>query len=65
MESTELLNQIIKDEIKFCKSIDAKQNERGVFIYKSADQRHSFNLPFILKDYKEWLIENGIVTEIK
>lgn len=53
------LNDLIKDEIDFCKSIDAEMNEKHQYIYESKNMKSVVNLPFILKEYREWLIDNN------
>jgi hypothetical protein len=52
------IEDIIKDEIQFCEELDFSKNENGQYIFQSKDGRVSINLPFILEDYKQWLIEN-------
>lgn len=54
--------ELIAKEIQFCEEADCEKNEHGVFIYTSTNGASSMNLPFILLDYKDWLIEKGIVT---
>lgn len=49
----------LKTEIEFCEEIDCEKNENGVYIYKAVND--TINLPFILLDYKNWLIENKII----
>lgn len=52
------IENMIKDEIAFCEENGCIKNEHGQFIYISQDRHQSLNLSFILRDYKEWLIEN-------
>jgi len=56
--------EIIKEEIEFCESIDCERNESGQFIYDSRNKKSALNLPFILMEYKDWLIEKGIVKAV-
>jgi hypothetical protein len=51
------IDQMIKDEIEFCNEIELEKNEHSQFIYESKTGKSSINLPFILQEYKEWLIE--------
>jgi len=57
--------ELLKNEIKFCEEFECIKNEHGAYIYNSKNRNHSFNLPAFLSDYKDWLIENNIVKEIK
>ena len=54
--------ELIKKEIEFCNEIDCEKNEHGQFIYKSTNGVSSFNLPYILQEYKQWLIDNKVVN---
>lgn len=55
-----------QDERRFIKEMDMfTTNEHGVYIYKSTDGTNSFNLVEILRDYREWLMENNIVENTK
>ena len=51
----------VKDEIDFCESIELAKSENGIFIYESKDGKCAINLPFILSEYKDWLLEKKIV----
>lgn len=55
------VDSIVKDEIQFCKEYECHKNENEQFIYISKDGFHAMNLPYVLNDYKDWLIENNIV----
>jgi len=48
----------LKDEISFCEEIDISKNEHGQYVYYDEHRENGFNLPYILQDYKEWLIKN-------
>lgn len=52
---------IDNDEKRFCEKLECSKNKADVYHYISEDGLHHLNLPFILLDYKEWLIKNGIV----
>ena len=57
------MDEFIKEEIKFCtEELQARPNKKGELIYTSEDGKHLFNLPHILADYKEWLVEQEIVS---
>lgn len=59
------MDKLIENEIQFCKESDMEKNEHHQFIYKSANEASSVNMPYILLEYKQWLVENKIVTENK
>jgi uncharacterized membrane protein len=59
------INNLLKNEIDFCNEIDCIKNENGVFVYKSENGVHKFNLPALLSHYKDWLIEKNIVSEVR
>jgi len=63
-KSDAAFEEMLKHEIKFCEQIEAVKNKHDVYIYTSTNGHSSFNLPCILQEYKEWLIENKIVKEI-
>lgn len=52
---------MIETEVKFLEREEFVKNEHGVYIYESKDGRMSINLPFILLEYKNYLIEERIV----
>jgi hypothetical protein len=56
--------ELIANEKKFCEENDFRKNSHGVFVYSSTDGASHINLPFILQDYKEWLIDNKIVKAL-
>ena len=51
----------IQKEIEFCKETDCERNEHNQFIYTSTNGKSSFNLPYILHEYKQFLTDNKIV----
>lgn len=55
----------IEQEKIFLQENDAVTNEYEQFIYTSSDGNHIINLPYILLEYKNFLIENKIVSEHK
>jgi hypothetical protein len=55
------MEELIKNELEFCKEIDAEKNEHGQYIYESKNKASSMNLPYILEEYKQWLIDKKIV----
>jgi len=62
-KQTMTIEEAVKKEIEFCESIDCEKNEHGQFIYDSRNKKSAINLPYILMEYKDWLIENRIVSE--
>lgn len=59
----ESINELVKDEVEFCKYIDAKADEHDAYIYESKDKKSVINLPFILQEYRDWLVDNHKVKE--
>lgn len=57
------LAELVKEENKFLEEFGAETNEHGVYIYESRNKNHIMNLPFVLRHYRDWLVENGILTE--
>mgnify|MGYP000902156127 CR=1 FL=1 len=57
--------ELIKNEVAFCEELDFEMNEHGVYIYESSNGNSSLNLPMVLQHYKEWLIENKLVKEVR
>jgi hypothetical protein len=49
-------------EKKFCKEFELKENERKQYIYSSTDNTSLINLPYILLEYKEYLLKQNIIT---
>jgi len=58
------MGENLETELEYCNSNDFVKNDFGQFIYKSTDGTQTFNLVYILKDYKNWLIENNYVEQI-
>jgi len=58
------LQDLIKNEIEFCNKIDCERNEQGQFIYESKNGKSAMNLPYILQEYKQWLIDERLVKEL-
>ena len=55
------IKEIINNELDFCKEIDAEKNANGLYIYESQNKVSVMNLPFVLQEYKQWLIDRKIV----
>ena len=55
----------IENEIKYLESNDFIKNEFSQFIYANAERTHIINLAYILEDYKQSLIEKGILIDQK
>lgn len=51
------VENLIKIEREFCDSIDCETNEFGNFIYESQNGISKINLPYILLEYKQMLID--------
>lgn len=56
------MTKLIEKELEFCKEIDCEKNEHDQFIYTSKNGASSMNLPYVLQEYKQWLIDKRIVT---
>lgn len=59
------MEEIIKNEIEFCNEIDCEKNEHDQFIYESKNGKSGMNLPYVLMEYKQWLIDKGLVKDVK
>lgn len=57
------IRDLVKDEVKFCNEIACEKNEHGNFIYSSTNGASTINLPYILMEYKQWLIDNKILKK--
>lgn len=57
------MEDLIKNEVEFCKEIDCEKNEHNQFIYESKNGKSIMNLPYVLMEYKQWLIDKGFVKE--
>jgi hypothetical protein len=57
------IQELVKNEIEFCNEIDCEKNEHEQFIYESKNRKSSMNLPYVLQEYKQWLIDKGLVNE--
>lgn len=55
------MEELIKKELEFCKEIDCEEGEHG-FIYQSKNGKSIMNLPYVLLEYKQWLIAYKIVN---
>ena len=57
--------ELIKKEDEFCESIECIKNQYDQYIYCSDEKGHGINLPYILLEYKQWMIEQGYIKQIK
>ena len=57
--------ELIKMEYEFCESIDCEKNQHNQFVYDSRNKRSAINLPYILLEYKQWMIDKGIIKQMK
>ena len=56
----------IKLEDEFCESIDCERTEdTKQFIYDSRNDKSAMNLPYVLLEYKQWLVDKGLIKELK
>ena len=53
----------LKHELKFCQTEEFVPNQHGRFIYTSADGAHSFAVPEILSEYRDWLNQQGLTKD--
>lgn len=63
-ELDKFFEELIKNEVEFCRELGLEKNEHGVYIYESSNGNSSMNVPMVLQHYKEWLIENELVREL-
>ncbi len=54
-------DELLKTERLFLEEMEAVKDERGSYLYKSRNADDILLLDFYLKEYKDWLVENGIV----
>ena len=59
----DVITELIKDELEFCNEIDCEKNEHAQFLYISKNGSSSLNLPYVLREYKQWMIDKKIVEE--
>lgn len=64
-KTMEKLTELIENEIKFCNEIDCEKTENDQFIYDSRNGVSTLNLPYVLIEYKNWLIEKKLVKALK
>ena len=58
--------ELIKREDKFCQDADCERTEdTKQFIYDSRNNKSAMNLPYLLLEYKLWLIERGYIKQLK
>jgi len=55
---------VITNEIEFCESAGCQRSENGEFIYDSRNRETAVNLPFLLMEYRDWLVKEGHVMEV-
>ena len=54
-------DELLKTERLFLEEMEAVKNENGKYLYKSINEDEILLLDFYLKDYKDWLVQNGMV----
>jgi len=57
------LDQHLAIAKEFCQNEEFPTNENGVYIFNSADGSTSINLPAILMDFKQFLIDEDVMRE--
>jgi len=55
----------LKFEIKFCLQNELEPNEHGRFVYASTSGTHMMSIPEILSDYREFLVNEGVIKDYK
>jgi len=65
MENTIKVPELIKREDEFCESISCERNESQQAIYYSKSGKSMMNMPYILHEYKQWMIEQGYIIQVK
>jgi hypothetical protein len=58
------IQELVKKEIEFCNEMHCEKNEHGHFIYESKNGKSTINLPYVLQEYKQWLIDKGLIKEV-
>lgn len=61
MESKLNLDDLVKTERQFLKENKAEKNEKDVYVFTSENGYEHISLDFYLKEYKDWLVEKGII----
>ncbi len=64
MNKDEAIKVLIKTEVAFLERCCALKNEHGAYLYVSKRGADHINLAMLLYNYKEYLIENGMVKPI-
>ena len=59
------IQELVKNEIEFCNEIDCEKNEHDQFIYESKNGKSTMNLPYVLQEYKRWLIDKRLVKDVQ
>ncbi len=54
-------DELLKTERLFLEEMEAVKDEKGSYLYKSRNADDILLLDFYLKEYKDWLVENGVV----
>jgi len=59
----EIFDELFLERL-FLEEMEAVKDESGNYLYKSRNANDILLLDFYLKDYKYWLVENGILFYI-
>ncbi len=62
-EIIEKRSNSLKNERQFLEEMDAVKTENGNYIYISQDGNDMMKLDVYLQTYKEWLIDNKLITK--
>lgn len=57
--------ELIKIENDFCESVDCERSQGGQFTYYSENKASMMNVPYLLLEYKQWMIDQGHIKQVK
>ena len=57
--------ELTKNEVAFLKEMHIPTNEHVAYVFVSSDETTTIALDMFMAHYRQWLIENDIVKEIK
>lgn len=53
----------VKTEREFLNEMEAEKNNNDVYVFTSQNGKEHISLDYYLLEYKQWLIEKGILTQ--
>lgn len=56
--------ELVKTEREFLAEMETEKNDNDVYLFISENGKEHLSLDLYLLDYKQWLIEKGIVIQI-